>query len=76
MIYGVENSGPSLGEAHKCGRIKAVSSIPNPPKGYQFSIKWYLLNNQEGLWGLFIYLIMSFPLTLIWVELVLIKLLL
>ena len=31
MIYGVENSGPSLGEAHKCGRIKAVSSIPNPP---------------------------------------------
>jgi hypothetical protein len=27
MIYGVENSGPSLGEAHKCGRIKAVSSI-------------------------------------------------
>jgi hypothetical protein len=21
MIYGVENSGPSLGEAHKCGTI-------------------------------------------------------
>jgi len=30
MTYDVGNSGPDLGQAQKCGRVKPVNGIPTP----------------------------------------------